>query len=302
MPVAAVVACTDPVRRVLVTTGAADEAGVGAHLAATIRSVAPDVEVRLVVGPWGSTTVPSGVVPVHAPAGLTDEMAAASIVVTAGGVALLESCALGRPTIAVPIADNQQQAVAPRRRRPLVRQATPAPGNTTMRRRPAAEWIGVAVPALVPDDLFERAQARLARNREWAPRNTRGAYLLRRLVSCGRCDLAHRIWTNGRSVFYSCPGTSGDTTRGQRGVCRASLIATWRLDAAVWADVCQLLVRRVGASWIPFAERRGTEQLDLWVNGLPGGESPRGQEHAVEAGAARRRLRPRPARPDAVRG
>jgi UDP-2,4-diacetamido-2,4,6-trideoxy-beta-L-altropyranose hydrolase len=112
VPAVAVVACADPVRRVLVTTGAADEAGVGAQLAATIRSVAPDVEVRLVVGPWGSTAVPSGVVPVHAPAGLTAEMAAASIVVTAGGVALLESCALARPTIAVPIADNQRQAVA----------------------------------------------------------------------------------------------------------------------------------------------------------------------------------------------
>jgi spore coat polysaccharide biosynthesis predicted glycosyltransferase SpsG len=112
VPAATVIACIDPVRRVLVTTGAADEAGVGAQLAATIRSVAPDVEVRLVVGPWGSPAVPAGVVPVHAPAGLTDEMAAASIVVTAGGVALLESCALGRPTIAVPIADNQRQAVA----------------------------------------------------------------------------------------------------------------------------------------------------------------------------------------------
>jgi hypothetical protein len=64
-----------------------------------------------------------------------------------------------------------------------------------------------------------------------------------------------------------------------------------------YADPFQLLVRRVGASWIPFTERRGTERQDLWVNGLPGGESPRGQEHAVEAGAARRRLRPGPARP-----
>src|SRR4029453_12264409 len=101
--------------------------------------------------------------------------------------------------------------------------------------------IGVAVPALVSDDVFERAQARLARNREWAPRNTHGAYLLRRLVSCARCDLAHRIWTNGRSAFYACPGTAGDTTRGQRGVCHASLIATGGRDEAVWADVCRLL-------------------------------------------------------------
>jgi hypothetical protein len=36
---------------------------------------------------------------------------------------------------------------------------------------------------------------------------------------------------------------------------------------------------------------------DPWANGLPGGESQWGQEHAVKAGAARRRLRHRPARP-----
>jgi spore coat polysaccharide biosynthesis predicted glycosyltransferase SpsG len=134
VPAAAAVACTDPVRRVLVTTGAADEAGVGAQLAATVRSVAPNVEVRLVVGPWGSTEVPSGVVPVHARAGLTDEMAAASIVVTAGGVALLESCALGRPTIAVPIADNQRQAVAGLADASAIVAATPATVGDAIRR------------------------------------------------------------------------------------------------------------------------------------------------------------------------
>ena len=164
---------------------------------------------------------------------------------------------------------NQQQMVPPRRRRPLVRQATPAPGNTTVRRRPAAEWIGVAVPALVSDDLFERAQARLARNREWAPRNTRGDYLLRRLVSCGRCDLAHRIGTNGRSAFYACPGKAGDSTRGQRGVCHTSLIATGRLDEAVWADVCRLLrdptvlaesVRRARQGWLHEGAQAGRWQ------------------------------------------
>jgi spore coat polysaccharide biosynthesis predicted glycosyltransferase SpsG len=112
VPAADVVAPADPVARVLVTTGAADEAGVGAQLAAAVVAIAPDVDVRLVVGPWGATTVPTGVTAVHARDGLAYEMASASIVVTAGGVALLESCALGRPTIAVAVADNQRQAVA----------------------------------------------------------------------------------------------------------------------------------------------------------------------------------------------
>jgi spore coat polysaccharide biosynthesis predicted glycosyltransferase SpsG len=98
--------------RVLVTTGAADIAGAGCRLAASVLETLPDAHVRLVVGPWGSGEVPAGVVAVHARGGLHAEMAAADLVVTAGGVAMLEACALGRPTIAVVLADNQRQAVA----------------------------------------------------------------------------------------------------------------------------------------------------------------------------------------------
>jgi spore coat polysaccharide biosynthesis predicted glycosyltransferase SpsG len=99
------------VTRILVTTGAADEQGVGARLAAHVSAAVPGAEVRLVVGPWGATEVPVGVVGVHARDGLAAELAAAPVVVTAGGVAMLESCMLGRATIGVAIAENQQQAV-----------------------------------------------------------------------------------------------------------------------------------------------------------------------------------------------
>ncbi len=98
---------------------------------------------------------------------------------------------------------NQLAAVPARRPRPLVKPAGPDGAGRSGRRRPPEEWIGVAVPALVTEELFAQAQERLARNRDRAPRNTRGAYLLRRLVSCRRCGLAHRIWTNGRSAFYA---------------------------------------------------------------------------------------------------
>ena len=58
-----------PVERVLVTTGAADAGGVGARsLAASLCLVHgpwPAVEVRLVVGEWGSAAVPPGVVVVN---------------------------------------------------------------------------------------------------------------------------------------------------------------------------------------------------------------------------------------------
>ena len=36
-------------------------------------------------------------------------------------------------------------------------------------------------------------------------------------------------------------------------------------------------VRHITGRWIPFTERRGRKERDPWVNGLPGGESQRGQ-------------------------
>jgi spore coat polysaccharide biosynthesis predicted glycosyltransferase SpsG len=50
---------------------------------------------------------------VHSPPTLTEEFAAAPIVVTAGGVSMLEACALGRAVVAVVTAENHGVAVAP---------------------------------------------------------------------------------------------------------------------------------------------------------------------------------------------
>jgi len=119
-----------PVQRVLVTVGAADTEGIGAHIARALARCALTadgcpLEIRLVVGPWGNPDVPVGIVAVHAPHGLGRELAAASVVVTAGGVTLLESCRLGRPTVAMALADNQRQAVFGLERHDAVLVATP---------------------------------------------------------------------------------------------------------------------------------------------------------------------------------
>ncbi len=111
-PTVPIVAPDGPVTRVLVTTGASDVAGIGEQLAAAVHAAVPDVEVRLVVGPWGHPGVPDGVVGVAAPDGLADELAAAPVVVTGGGVALLEACLLGRVIVAIELADNQRHAIA----------------------------------------------------------------------------------------------------------------------------------------------------------------------------------------------
>lgn len=97
------------VRSVLVTTGAADTAGTGKALAARLHDLLPDLIVRLVIGPWSGTDVPDGVEAVAAPNDLWDALAAADLVVTAGGVTMLESLRSGRPTVVVVTADNQRR-------------------------------------------------------------------------------------------------------------------------------------------------------------------------------------------------
>ena len=69
---------------------------------------------------------------------LAPELAAAGIVVTAGGVALLEACLLGRPIVALALAGNQRQAVFGLEREGAVVVATP-------------ETVANAVGALVRD-------------------------------------------------------------------------------------------------------------------------------------------------------
>ncbi len=70
-----------------------------------------------------------------------------------------------------------------------------------------AEWIAVAsVPAIVGQAQFDRAQERLPYNRQVARRNNRvHAYLLRGLVSCGRCRLGcNGLHMRGGYDYYVC--------------------------------------------------------------------------------------------------
>jgi site-specific DNA recombinase len=101
---------------------------------------------------------------------------------------------------------NQKQMVPAKRRHPLLGREPRGEGGESYRLRPVEEWIGVPVPSLIDDARFALAQQRLQRNQQWATRNTRGEYLLRRLLSCRWCGLAMSVWNNGRYAYYRCKG------------------------------------------------------------------------------------------------
>jgi site-specific DNA recombinase len=136
---------------------------------------------------------------------------------------------------------NQKQMIPAKRRHPLIGRQAKTEGGESCRLRPSDEWIGVPVPALISPERFAQAQQRLARNQQWATRNTRGQYLLRRLLSCRWCGLAMSVWNNGRYVYYRCRGMDVLANRGRREACHARQIPTTRIDAVVWEDVRQLL-------------------------------------------------------------
>jgi UDP-2,4-diacetamido-2,4,6-trideoxy-beta-L-altropyranose hydrolase len=118
------------VSTVLITTGATDTAGHGAAVAEAVSRLLPATTVQLVVGPWSGGAVPPGIEIIERSDGLGSELAAADLVVTAGGVTMLEALCLGRPTIAIITAANQRRAVSGAARAGAVEQATidEAPG------------------------------------------------------------------------------------------------------------------------------------------------------------------------------
>jgi site-specific DNA recombinase len=159
---------------------------------------------------------------------------------------------------------NQKQTVPAKRRHPLIGREPRGQGGESYRLRPEHEWIGVPVPALIEADRFAQAQQRLQRNQQWATRNTRGAYLLRRLLSCRWCGLAMNVWNNGRYAYYRCRGMDVLANRGRREPCHARQIPTARIDELVWKDVCQVLsepavlqdaVERFRDGWLSGSER-----------------------------------------------
>jgi len=150
---------------------------------------------------------------------------------------------------------------AERRRSALLPQGR---GQGARRAADPAEWIAVApVPALVGQAQFDRAQERLSYNRRMARRNNRvRPYLLRGLVSCGRC----RRGCSGRHMppghdYYLCRTKTQMRllTPGER--CPARYIPARALEELVWRDLCEVLSapemiahameRARGGHWLP---------------------------------------------------
>ena len=104
------------------------------------------------------------------------------------------------------------------------------PGKGTHQvRRPPDQWIAIAVPAIVSEELFEAAQRVSYDNSKWSPRRAdTNHWLLRGLVKCGHCGVSvscHKM--RGRNgtfhLISTChPLTRTCSTTRRRSFCRWS--------------------------------------------------------------------------------
>jgi site-specific DNA recombinase len=115
---------------------------------------------------------------------------------------------------------------------------------------PAEQWINIAVPAIVQEELFDAVAQQLEENRRRSREGRRGVrYLLQGLLVCKCCGYTYYgkqiSLAGGKGKrrdygYYRCVGTDAYRFGGHR-VCPNKQVRQDLLDQAVWSDVRCLL-------------------------------------------------------------
>jgi site-specific DNA recombinase len=116
-------------------------------------------------------------------------------------------------------------------------------------RRPRDQWIAIAVPAIVGEELFEAAQRVSYDNSKWSPRRTDPEHwLLRGLVKCGHCAVGvscHKMRGRNGSFhhYYYCRNHDPLRAGGEHRRCPERNIRADELDAFVFSQVRAAMLR-----------------------------------------------------------
>ncbi len=121
---------------------------------------------------------------------------------------------------------------------------TPGGSRPATQARAQEDWIEIPVPAILPVEVFELAERRLAENRRFSKRRTKEPSLLQGIVACRQCGYAYyrtSTRTSRRKIYYyRCLGS--DNYRWEHGrVCSNRPIRQDYLDALVWEQITQLM-------------------------------------------------------------
>ena len=122
-----------------------------------------------------------------------------------------------------------------------------------VRDRPRETWISVAVPPLVDEETWDRAQRLKKERLRGSRRNTKVFYLLQHMMRCAECGTmlgARSTWTSTRTRggkrerytmpsprrYYCCYGSNRSVACRERSHIRAE-----RLEELVWSEVSDVL-------------------------------------------------------------
>ena len=112
------------------------------------------------------------------------------------------------------------------------------------RSRDAADWITIAVPALVSIAQWTTAQRRLEENRKFAQRHTKTVSVCQGLTVCARCGYSYyrtSVQTSKQRLrYYRCLGSDAWRWPGGR-MCTNRPVREDVLDQLVWEQVAALL-------------------------------------------------------------
>jgi site-specific DNA recombinase len=98
------------------------------------------------------------------------------------------------------------------------------------------------VPALVSEEVWQKAQTNLKAHLLFSSRNAKNQYLLRGLIKCGICGLTYigvaARRPNGRLEFYyRCNGAHSPSVYPALGRCQSKAVRGDLLEHQVWAEV-----------------------------------------------------------------
>ncbi|MBA2712994.1 MAG: recombinase family protein [Rubrobacteraceae bacterium] len=139
---------------------------------------------------------------------------------------------------------------------------------------PPEEWTFVSsAQPIVSQEHFELVKEKLSKNKSFARRNNKSnTYLLRALVSCGRCELSCIARTvNRKNKYYVCSGKGKQIHTGREKKCPSRFAPADQLDEVVWKDLCEVLThpesitealqRAHGGHWLPQELRARRENI-----------------------------------------
>ncbi|MBK7993518.1 MAG: recombinase family protein [Blastocatellia bacterium] len=118
--------------------------------------------------------------------------------------------------------------------------------SLTYKLKAREEWIEIAVPPIVSQEFFEKAEVQLERNSLLSYRNNKKHnYLLRCLLTCKVCGLsmfgiARKVGTPSQCHYYVCKGKD-PVLNCREGRCPRRLVKGEDIEEAVWSHVKELL-------------------------------------------------------------